>query len=43
MNKEDIVDKYSILKDLNLCRVNNENDIKYCVNKIIWKYLSVLI
>ncbi len=29
--KEDIVDKYSILKDLNLCRVNNENDIKYCV------------
>ncbi len=41
MNKEDIVDKYSILKDLNLCRVNNENDIKYCVNKIIWKYLSV--
>lgn len=40
IKKDDIPDKYEILKELNLCTICNERDIDYALSKIIYRYLD---
>lgn len=40
ININDIPQRFSIIKSLDICFVNNEFDLLYCINKILDSYLS---
>lgn len=40
ITKDDIPDRYEILKELNLCTIRRDSDIDYALSKIIYRYLD---
>ena len=40
ITKDDIPDRYEILKELNLCTIRRDSDIDYALSKVIYRYLD---